>query len=162
MTTTVLPPGTNWSMRDARRVFAQLSALDLPELAGRWDGAFTGRPSLRRLTAAIAAATPLRGWCGKEIGQSGDVHNLVRRAGATGMSVAATAARGSSLLDGQPAVIVDYSKTAKPPVSWVRGELRWLRPGQEILGLLIFPLGKRHIGPFPFRLTRSSGQAAGR
>ena len=85
----------------------------------------------------------------------------MRRGGATKESVGATAARGSSLLDGQPAVIVDYSKTAKPPVSWVRGELRWLRPSQEILGLLVFPLGKRHIGPFPFRLTRSV-QAAGR
>ena len=161
MTTTVLPPSTNWSMRDARRAFAQLSAPDLQELAGRWDGTFIGRPGLRRLTAAIAATGPLRGWCGKEISKSGDMHNLVRRGGATKKSVAATATRAPSLLDGQPAVIVDYSKTAKPPVSWVRGELRWLRPGQEILGLLIFPVGKRHIGPFPFRLTRS-GQAAAR
>jgi hypothetical protein len=160
MTTTVLPPSTNWSMRDAGRVFAQLSAPDLQELAGRWDGAFIGRPSLQRLTTAIAATGPLRAWCGKDIGPSGDVHNLVRRRGATKESVRAAAARGSSLLDGQPAVIVDYSKTAKPPVSWVRGELRWLRPGQEILGLLIFPLRKHPIGPFPFRLTRS-GQAAG-
>lgn len=67
------------------------------------------------------------------------------------------AGRGLSLLDGQPAVIVDYSRTAKPPVSWLRGELRWLEPGHEILGLLIFRLGKRHIGPFPFHLTRSEG-----
>lgn len=79
MTTTVLPPSTSWSMRDVRRVFAQLSAPDLRNLAGHWDGVFIGRPRLRRLTAAIATASPLRGWCGKQIGQSGDVHNLVRR-----------------------------------------------------------------------------------
>ncbi len=161
MTTAVFPPSTSWSMRDTRRVFAQLSAPDLHELAGHWDGAYIGRRSLRWLTAAISATGPLRGWCGKEIGQSGDVSNLVRRGGAVEKSVSATAARGSSLLDGRPAVIVDYSKTAKPPVSWVRGELRWLRPGQEILGLLIFPVGKRRIGPLPFRLTRS-GQADAR
>lgn len=159
MTTTVSPPSTNWSMHDARLAFAQLSAPDPQELAGRWDGEFVGRPSLRRLTAAIAATGPLRGWCGKEIGQAGHVHNLVRRKGAIEKSVGATAARGSSLLDGRPAIIVDYSTTAKPPVSWVRGELRWLRPGQEILGLLIFPLGRHHIGPLPFRLTRSAHPA---
>ncbi len=159
MTTTVSPPSTNWSMRDARVAFAHLSAPDPQELAGRWDGAFVGRPGLRRLTAAIAATSPLRGWCGKEINQAGDVHNLVRRGGATEKSVGAIAARGSSLLDGRPAVIVDYSRTAKPPVSWVRGELRWLTPGQEIIGLLIFPLGRHHIGPFPFRLTRSAPAA---
>jgi hypothetical protein len=157
MTTTVLPPGANWSMRDARGVFAQLSAPEVAELAGRWDGVFVGRPRLRRLTAAIASTSPLRGWCGKEIGPSGQVRNLVRRGGAIERSVGATAARGLSLLNGGPAVIVDYSGTAKPPVSWLRGELRWLRPGQEMLGLLIFPLGKRRIGPFPFHLTRSDG-----
>lgn len=155
MTTTVLPPGASWSMRDVCRIFAQLPAPDLPELAGRWDGVFIGRPSLRRATTVIAATSPLRGWCGKEIGQSGDVRNLVRRGGVIKESVAAVAGGGVSLLDGRPAVIVDYSRTAQPPVSWVRGELRWLKPGHEILGLLVFPLGKRRIGPFPFRLTRS-------
>ena len=161
MTTTVLPPGATWSMRDVRRVFAQLSAPEVPELAGRRDGAFAGRPGLRRLTAAIATASPLRGWCGKEIDRSGDVRNLVRRGGAIEKSVAAVAGRGVSLLDGRPAVIVDYSRTAKPPVSWVRGELRWLEPGHEILGVLIFPLGKRWIGPFPFRMARSGRLAGG-
>ena len=77
MTTTVLPPGASWSMRDVRRVFVQLSAPEVQELAGHWDGVFIGRPSLRRLTAVIAATSPLRGWCGKEIGQSGEVRNLV-------------------------------------------------------------------------------------
>lgn len=101
-------------MRGARQAFAQLPAPDLQQLAGRWDGTFIGRPGMRRLTAAIAAPGPLRGWCGKEISQPGEVHNLVRRRGVTQKSVRATAGRGSSLLDGRPAVIVDYSKTAKP------------------------------------------------
>ncbi|HCU92243.1 MAG TPA: hypothetical protein DHU96_05695 [Actinobacteria bacterium] len=98
---------------------------------------------------------PLRGWCGKEIGQSGDVHNRVRRGSGVVESAGTTAGRGVSMLDGQPAVIVDYSRTVGPPVNWMRGELRWLEPGQEVLGLLIFPLGQRRIGPFPFRMTRS-------
>ena len=156
MTTTVLPPGASWSMRDVRRAFARLTAPEVPELTGRWEGVFVGHRGLRRLTAAIAAMSPLRGWCGKEIGESGEVRNLVRRGGAIEKSVAAVAGRGDSLLDGRPAVIVDYSRTAKPPLSWVRGELRWLEPGHEILGVLIFPLGKRRIGPFPFRMTRSA------
>lgn len=83
------------------------------------------------------------------------MHNLVRRGSGSVESVGATAGRGVSMLDGQLAVIVDYSRTAKPPVNWVRGELRWLEPGQEVLGLLIFPLGQRRIGLFPFRMTRS-------
>lgn len=161
MTTTVLPSGAYWSMRDVRRVFAQLPAPEVAELAGRWEGAFAGRPGLRRLTAAIAAASPLRGWCGKEIDQSGEVRNLVRRGGAVKESVAAVARCGPSLLDGRPAVIVDYSMTARPPVSWVRGELRWLEPGREILGVLIFPVSKHRIGPFPFRMARS-GRLPGR
>ncbi len=87
-----------------------MSAPGLPELAGRSDGVFVGRPSLRLLTAVIAATSPLRGWCGKEIGQSGDARNLVRRGGLIGKSVAAVAGRGLSLLDGRPAVIVDSSR----------------------------------------------------
>lgn len=157
MAVTVLSPGASWSMHDVRRVFAQLSAPETHELAGRWDGVFVGRPSLRRLTAAIAAASPLRGWCGKEIGQSGEVYNLARRGGAITKSVGAVAGPGVSLLDGRPAVIVDYSGTAKPPVSWVRGEMRWLKPGREVLGVLIFPLGKHCIGPLPFQLARMAG-----
>jgi ketosteroid isomerase-like protein len=112
------------------------------------------------MTAALAAVSPLRGWCGEEVGQSGEVRNLVRRGGATEKSVGARAVCDFSLLDGGPPVIVDYSGTAKPPVRWLRGELRWLRPGQEVLGLPIFPLGKRRIGPFPFQLTRPGVPAA--
>jgi hypothetical protein len=61
--------------------FAQLPAPRVPELARRWDGVFASRPRLRRLTAAIAAVSPLRGWCGREIGPSGQVRNRVRRGG---------------------------------------------------------------------------------
>lgn len=62
MTTTGFPPGASWSMREVRGVFAQLSAPDLAELTGCWDGVFADRPSLRPLTAMIAATSPLRGW----------------------------------------------------------------------------------------------------
>ena len=147
-------------MREVRQVLAQLPAGDREDLAGQWDGTFVGRRTLRWLTAAIAAASPLRGWCGKQIGPSGEVHNLVRRAGGVESSVSARAARGLSLIDGRPAVIVDYSGTAKAPVSWLHGEMRWARPGEELLGVLIFPLGKRHLGPFPFRLSRAGRAVA--
>ena len=102
MATTVSPLSSSWSMRDARRVYARLPAPEVSELAGRWDGVFVGRPRLRRMTAALAAVSPLRGWCGKEIGQSGGVRNLVRRGGATEKSVGARAVCDFSLFDAGP------------------------------------------------------------
>jgi hypothetical protein len=102
----------------------------------------------------LAAGTPLRRWYGKEIQRSGAVRNLVHRRAGIKESAAAIAAPGVSILDGRPAVVVDYKRTAKPPVSWARGELRWWSPGSEVLGVLLFPIGAHVIGPFPFRMTR--------
>lgn len=141
-------------MRDTRRVFAHLSAPAVADLAGRWDGVLVGRPTLRWLSVVLTVVGRMRGWCGKRVDASGDVRNRVRRHGVVGESVRVTAAGGRSRLDGRPATIVDHS-TAKPPVSWVRGELRWLAPGTEVLGVLLFPIGRHRIGPFPFRLTRT-------
>ena len=62
---------------------------------------------------------------------------------------------GGSLLDGRAALVADYSRTAAPPVKWLGGEMRWLVPGEQVLGMLVFPIGRRLLGPFPFQLTRS-------
>ncbi len=142
-----------WSMREARRAFERAPVARFDDLVGRWDGEMAGRASLRRLTLAMNALTPLRGWCGKEFEGSGMVRNLVRRDGGVQQSVSAAAGDGVSLVDGRPAVVVDYSG-ARPPVRWVRGELRWLTPGSEVLGVLLFPVSGRFVGPLPFTMVR--------
>ncbi len=153
---TTLPaqaPDSRWSMRDARQLYVALTAApEVAELAGLWDGRLVGRPRLRRLSVAIAALTPLRGWCAKRILGSGEVVNLVLRHGATRESVRAVATPGTSVVDGRPALVIDYS-AARPPLSWVRSELRWLTPGREVLGLLMFQVAHRSLGPFPFVLA---------
>lgn len=154
MVTRVLSEPTRWSRDDVRHAFEQLSVPDVGDLAGCWQGAFVGRPGLRWLVQVLAAGTPLRRWCGKEIRPSGEIRNLVHRHTRIEKSVAAIAVPGVSILDGRPAVVVDYKHTAKPPVSWARGELRWWSPGSEVLGVLLFPVDEHIIGPFPFQMTR--------
>ena len=145
----------SWSRRDVRRVFSGLTAAEPGDMVGRWDGTMVGSRSLRLLNRATAVFTPLRGWCGKQVEGTGLVHNRVRRGGSTRLATDCWVSRGESLLDGRPAVVADYSRTAKPPVKWLRGEMRWLVPGEQILGVLLFPIGRRAIGPFPFQMTRS-------
>ncbi len=149
-----LRPSGSWSRREVRRVFGQLSAPDPRELVGRWDAELVGRPALRRLAAAIFALSPMRGWCGKRMAESGDVRNLLRRGSTLRELPGATVARGPSMLDGRPAVVVEYSQMAHPLLRRAHGELRWLRPDVELLGVL-YPFGSRLIGPFPYVMTRS-------
>lgn len=144
-----------WSRRDARQAFSGLPVPEPGDLVGRWDGTMVGSPGLRLLNRATAVFTPLRGWCGKQVEATGLVHNLVRRSGITRLATDCWVSSGESLLDGRPALVADYSRTARPPVKWLRGEMRWLIPGEQILGVLIFPIGRRVIGPFPFEMTHS-------
>jgi hypothetical protein len=144
------------TMRGARRAFSGLPAPLPADLVGRWDGAMVGRPGLQRLSRAVAALGPLRGWCGKHVEDTGLVHNLVRRGGNITPATDCWVSSGGSLLDGRAALVADYSRTAAPPVKWLRGEMRWLVPGEQILGMLVLPVGRRLIGPFPFQMTRSS------
>lgn len=137
-----------------RALFATLTAPDVASMAGRWRGELVGSRWLRWTAVAAAATTPLRHWCGKEVHASGEVHNLVRRGAAVQLSVAGWASAGTSLLDGRPAVVVDYSRTARPPVRWLRGEIRSLPAKDEVFGVLLFPLGRRALGPFPFHMVR--------
>ncbi len=154
METPATRPSASWSRRDMRQAFGQLSAPDPRELAGRWDAELVGRPALRRLAAAVFALSPMRGWCGKGIAESGDVRNLVRRGSTLTEIAGATVARGPSMLDGRPAAVVEYSQMASPLLRRAHGELRWLRPDVELLGVL-YPFGSRLIGPFPYVMTRS-------
>ncbi len=144
-----------WSMSAARRAFSGLPAPLPGDLVGRWDGTMVGSPGLQRLSRAIAALGPLRGWCGKQVQDSGLVHNLVRRRHTTQLATDCWVSSGGSLLDGRAALVVDYSRTAAPPLKWVRGEMRWLVPGEQVLGILVLPIGRRVIGPFPFQMTRT-------
>ena len=144
------------TMRGARHAFSGLPSPLPGDLVGRWDGTMVGSPGLRRLNRVIAAVTPLRGWCGKQVEASGLVHNLVRRGDTTKPATDCWVSSGGSLLDGRAALVADYSRTAAPPVKWLRGEMRWLIPGEQVLGMLVFPIGRRVIGPFPFQMTRST------
>ncbi len=147
-------PAASWSRREVRRVFAELSAPDPRELVGRWDGEFVGRPALRRLAGAVIALSPMRGWCGKQITESGDVRNLLHRGSIVTEIAGATIARGPSTLDGRPSAVVEYSHMESPLLRRAHGELRWLRADVELLGIL-FPFGSRLAGPLPFVMTRS-------
>lgn len=150
-TTPVQEPLSDLTMRGARRAFSGLLAPLPADLVGRWDGTMVGSRGLRRLSRAIAAFTPLRGWCGKHVEDAGLVHNLVRRGHSTQRATDCWVSSGGSLLDGRAALVVDYSRTAAPPLKWVRGEMRWLVPGEQILGMLVLPVGRRLIGPSPSR-----------
>ena len=161
MTVTAQQQMSAWSMRAARRAFSGLPAPQPGDLVGRWDGTMVGSPGLRRMSRVIAAFTPLRGWCGKQVEATGLVHNLVRRGDTTRQATDCWVSSSGSLLDGRAALVADYSRTARPPVKWLRGEMRWLVPDAQILGMLVFPIGRRVIGPFPFQLTRSPDRPAG-
>ena len=148
-----------WTRRDAVAVFAQLAAPETEELPGRWNGEFVGRTVLAATARAIAAVTPLRGWCGKHVSDRETLRNLVRRGDGVHESVAAELSRGRSRFDDEPVIAVSYRKTARPPVSFCQAELRWLVPGEELLGLLSIVLGPLAVGPFPFRLQRRATDA---
>ena len=114
-----------------------------------------GRPGLVRTAQAMALVTPLRGWCGKRFAGDGTVVNRVLRRDGVVDAVVGAVGTGESLLDGNPALIVTYRRTAPPPVRWMHGEVRWLEPGESLLGMLFLPIrGRVVIGPFPFLLTR--------
>ena len=146
-----------WTRRDACREFAGLGSPSDGEVAGEWSGAMVGRPALARTAEVMALGTPLRAWCGKRFAGDGTVVNRVLRRGSAVEAVVGVVSTGPSLLDGNPALIVTYRRTAPPPVRWMRGEVRWLEPGESLLGMLFLPIrGKMGIGPFPFLLTRPS------
>ena len=141
-------------MCDAIRFFSELAVPAPAELVGRWDGKFIGRPGLVRMAQAMTV--PTYGWCGKEVTDSENLRNLVRRHGAVKASVAAKMSAGLSRFDGRPVVTVNYAETAPFPVTRGRGEMRWLSPDTEILGLLIIlTVGQHYIGPYPYRPRRS-------
>jgi hypothetical protein len=149
--TSTMPPET-WTMRGAREAFGTLAAPAPAALTGDWDGRLTGNARLVALSRAIAVGTPLRGWCGKSV--TGDhVQNLVRRAGQVRPSASARLIAGTSRLDGRACVVVDYS-AARRPIRWLRGELRWWRQPEQVVGILLLRIGGRAVGPFPFLLTR--------
>lgn len=144
-----------WARADARREFAGLALPSEAEVRGEWAGSMVGRPGLVRTAQATALVTPLHGWCGKRFPGDGTVVNRVLRRGHTVEAVVGAVSTGASVLDGSPALIVSYRRTAPPPVRWLHGEVRWLEPGQSLLGMLFLPIrGRVAMGPFPFLLTR--------
>lgn len=146
-----------WGLGETRSVFRRCAGAPQPaQMTGRWDGTIVGSTTLRMAFWPAAQLSPLRGWCGKVFDGATDVRNLVRRRDGVHESVRGEVMPGQSLLDGRPVLVVDYSATSHPPLAWTRGELRWLTPGREVLGVLLFRLGRRVVGPVPFLLTPSS------
>lgn len=139
-----------WSRRDAVQAFGGLPAPDPAELRGKWNGEFVGRPALAWLSRFM-----FHGWCGKEITDPEHGHNLIRRRGQVMPSLKVKISSGISRFDGRPAVVVSYAETDPAPARVLRGELRWLSPDVELLGLLMIQIGRHLIGPFPFSLRRS-------
>ncbi len=150
------PQLSTLSMREARRAFAGLDAPQPGDLVGRWDGTMVGNARLRLLNRMVGGLTPMRGWCGKQVEAGGLTHNLVCRGATTMPATDCWSSSGESLLDGRAALVADYSRTARPPVRWIRGEMRWLVPGNQVLGVLVLPMGRWVIGPFPFQMTRAA------
>ena len=144
------------SMRGVRHAFGRLPAPQPGDLVGRWDGTMVGNARLRLLNRMISALGPMRGWCGKQIEAGGLAHNLVRRGATSRRATDCWVSSGESLLDGRAALVADYSRTARPPLKWIRGEMRWLVPGTQVLGVLVLPVGGRIIGPFSFQMTRAA------
>ena len=138
---------------ELRAEFARLPEPTTQSLVGRWDGTLVGTPSVVRRSRGAAALTPFHDWCGKEFTDAHHVVNLVRRGGMVRRSLAGDVVLGSSRLDGRPAAVVVYRHTARGPWRLFRGELR-LMPDGDLLGMLMMPVGRLMIGPFPYRLTR--------
>jgi hypothetical protein len=114
-----------------------------------------GGPALVGLAKVVSLLTPFRDWCGKEFKSDGRVANLALRHGQVIPVQDGITSSGTSRLDGRPAAIVDYRRTAAAPTRWLRGEVRWVDPGSVAMGMLFLPIRSRiALGPFPYLLTR--------
>lgn len=115
-------------MRDLVRMpKGELESLYLASPSGQPPSGFVPGRAIKapgsRLTAANARATRLV-WQGKEFRRDGTMINHVF---GFGRAIPAEVYQGESLLDGQPALILDYSKSKLWPD--VRDELREVEPG---------------------------------
>jgi hypothetical protein len=78
-------------------------------------------------------------WRGKEFtAETGSLRNIISPFGLR--TIAASVDEGPSLLDGRPAIVLDYSPTSKV-ACWVRDEIRQIAPG-HYLGI-VFVRGRR-------------------
>lgn len=105
-------------------LFARCTSGPIPD--GRSDGVAliaTGTP----LSRFIALSTSLLAWKGKTVDAARG--RLVNRITPFGIpAVAARVYLGPSLYDGEPCVVLDYSRTSLV-ARWIRDELRMLEPG---------------------------------
>jgi len=130
-------------------LFADAPAGEIPVGKGRGQalmasGTFAARPLL--------TVTRLLGWQGKVFdGPSHTLRNLISPFGFK--AITAEVYIDTSLFDGGPCIVLDYSKTSRV-AGWVRDEIREIGPGFYI-GLVY--AGKRRL---PIRFSLEFGTAA--
>ncbi|MDN4162059.1 hypothetical protein [Nocardioides abyssi] len=147
------------SVRSLRRAWSGLRPLAPEEvLAGDLRASFVA--PLRTVAPRGLGLIGLRAWHGKRFRREGTALvgvNLVRRDGALVETLPMTVHLGVSLLDGLPAVVVSYPRSAPRPWPWVRDELRAL-PDGTVVGMTVVDLpGLRSLGGTPFLLVPGGG-----
>lgn len=156
----------NQSVWTLRRTWNALPAPEVDELAGDHRAVFV--PPLVRVAPAGLGLVGLPRWYGKRF-TSGDPAaepgsegqhlrgtNLLRgRAGGLDEVMPMLVREGISLIDGRPAVVLEYAPGTRRPWPWVRDELRTL-DGTTLVGMTVVDLpGFRLLGGTPFLLSRS-------
>lgn len=166
MTTYARPDGERAaSLLALRRGWSGLATPALHELVG--DLAADFLPPLRRVAPAGLGLVGLPRWWGKRfrpdegagVGEVLSGVNLVRpRPGQPGgpliETLPMTARRGTSLVDGRPAVVISYAADGPRPWRWVRDEVRCDAAGSLVAMTFVDVAGVRRAGGTPFLLRR--------
>lgn len=142
-----------------RSRWSSLEAVSLDELTGDHEAEFLA--PLRRLAPAGLGLIGLPRWFGKRFRPGPDSSatgvNLVRPSGpgeALDEVMPMQVRTGRSVIDGGPAVVIDYAPGTRAPWPWVRDELRRL-DDRTLVGMTVLDVrGLRLLGGTPFLLRR--------
>ena len=143
--TTRLPYATGLAEMAASELDELFSGAPAGEIPiGRGSGMALIAPGTR-FGRAMAKVARLLYWQGKEFDPStGTLRNLITPFGVR--AITASVYEDLSWLDGEPCIVLDYSKTSRV-AHWVRDEIREVEPG-VYLGLVYW--GRRRL---PVRFT---------
>lgn len=144
-----------------RRAWSTLPSVPSASLAGDHRASFVA--PLKRVAPSGLGLIGLPRWYGKRFvldpsSENVAGTNLLRVKGTAGdlqETMPMTVRDGLSLIDGQPAVVIDYAPGTRAPWPWVRDELRAL-PDGSLVGMTVVDLPVlRWLGGTPFLLHRS-------
>ncbi|WP_206509285.1 hypothetical protein C5142_20005 [Rhodococcus sp. BGS-1C] len=151
------------TLRKLGRAWGTLATPQLTDLVGDFEASYVGRP-LRAVAPRGLALVGLPRWYGKRFAASPnrpgtlDGQNLLRPTRGAGLTetLPMSAAIGSSLADGRPALLVTYPADGPRPWRWVRDEFRPWHPDGVLLGMTFVDVpGLRRAPGTPFVLTRA-------